>query len=555
MPKVAENVTAEFAKEFASLSHGERGEALARFCSVTGVSRQQAYRYLSKYNVITSKQTRNDAGRCVVTREQAAQIAAIKETSRRKTGSVTMPTTVALEIARENGILTEEVSAGYMNDVLRRYGLDSSTLSRSDGVTPEMPLERKSNWPTEWYLADVSVCLQYRFGKKNQHLQFEPVTRFYGKDVSNYSNKKNYLLRYVIVDHLTSNFYVRYYYAAGENGDDWIDFLLRAFFRKEEPLSYPFEGVPHNLFTDKGSSIGKSAKVQNLMNALGIKHTTHMPGNPRAKSMSETYQNVWQQQFESRLALEPAKSPEELNERAEKHLIYIHHTKQMRRRQGKTRAELWNMGVAIIPEGKHRVLPQERWNDIRALAHQAPEERVVTGSRISFNGPQYRIEESSLRGEKVKVYPCPYRRDVLIVLHGEEKYEAYRIEDDPFGFATDAIPLGEYRRAKDSQADKAQKELKQVDLSNIDPFKIPEIEAPASIAARTPKTEIEIGTENPIIPQATARDKIYSALGRDRFQALSTEIDLAFEGRDGIKRSELEALLEDLTCRETQKHA
>ncbi len=561
MARVAENVVREFAERVSALGHGERGDFIQTWADSVGVSRDTAYRYLKRYGVTQAKKRRSDAGRRALNEEQLRQVAALKEASRRRTGQVLMPSTVAREIAVENGII-ENISTGYLNALLREQNLDTRTLSKApkQGLVPQTHLERRSDWPTQWYYADASACVQYDFGKKGK-LKFESPHKFYGKDVESYRRKKKIILRLAIVDHFTSNFYIHYYHVPGESADVWVDFLIKAFLSKEDPSRFPMIGVPHNLYTDKGSGL-VAAKTQNLLRYLGINSQTHLPGNPRAKAAAETYQRVWQSEFESRLSIRPVGSIEELNFLKEQVLIKVHHEKQMSKRNYNTRAQLWEMGQRLIPEGEHRVLPEDNLEAVYALAHIQPVTRTVTSANtISFKLPsdersrEYRLDVNGIQGEKVQVYPHAYRANTLMVLWREEKYEARAIERDEFGFASDAVPLGEHRRAKDSVADIRAKQVAKVDLAEVDPFagteKKPNV---ASLSARTPKTTIEVTKENPYVSEDAAREYLRRSLGPVKYRNLIGEIDSALSAGK-LRRAEMEELAEELAARLTRKHA
>ena len=555
MPRVSEETALNFARDYAQKEHGGRRSFAEKWANDKKISAATAYRILKTQGVLAKKKKRAGAGARMLNREQIENIASIKESSRRRTGTVTMPAEVALEIAGLNG-QEANISSAYLSRLLRENKMDSRTLGKANptGKVSSMPLERRSGYPLEWLMADVSVCLQYRFGRKGD-LTFEPMNRYYGKDLKNYAGKKRALFRYAAVDHFSRNLFIHYYYAGGENADDWVDFLLRCFFKKSSADQFPFMGVPQNIYSDKGSGLN-NATAKGFLEALEVNYATHMPGNPRGKGAVEVGHRLWQNYFESRLAIEPAKSLEDLNRRkdiliAEFNAVKVHRT------SGRTRFEMWTDGIALIPEGKFRVLPENKMDLIRALAHRKPEDRKVNGlGMISYDGREYRVGEASLKNETVDCYPSPYHQDdVLIVLWQNEKYEAARIERDEFGFASDAVPFGEWKRAKDAAADRNLKTLNAIDHTGMRAFPdMPsEIQKITAISARLPKQEITLPNETTYVSETAAREYLRREIGPKNFKIFIVEIDAMV--KRGIKREDLEAKKMSFLRRAGEKQA
>lgn len=555
MPRISNETAQEFAREYEQKEHGGRRSFAEKWANDKDISAATAYRILKQQGVLAKKKKRADAGARALNREQIENIASIKESSRRRTGTVTMPADVALEIAGLNG-QEANVSSAYMLRLLRENGMDSRTLGKANatGKVSSMPLERRSGYPLEWLLCDVSVCLQYRFGKKGD-LRFEPMNRYYGKDIKNYLGKKRALFRYAAVDHFSRNLFIHYYYAGGENADDWVDFLIRCFFKKSYADQFPFMGVPQNVYSDKGSGLN-NATAKGFLEALEVNYSIHLPGSPRGKGAVEVGHRIWQSYFESRLAIDPAESLEDLNRRKDI-LITKFNAEKIHQTSKRTRLALWEDGVRLIPEGKFRVLPEHKMDQIRALAHRKPEKRKVNGlGIISYDGPEYRVMEPSLKNEMVECYPSPYHQDdVLIVLWNEEKYEAARIDRDEFGFASDAIPLGEWKRAKDAAADINLKKLSAIDHTGYKAFPdMPsEIQKISAISARLPKQEISLPDETTYVSETAAREYLRREIGPQNFKIFIAEID-TFAKR-GITREDLEAKKDSFLRRAERKKA
>ncbi len=128
-------------------------------------------------------------------------------------------------------------------------------------------------------------------------------------------------------------------------------------------------GVPEILMMDAGSA-NLSGLFLNLLERLGVRHLTHLPGNPRAKGQVEQCQNLVETQFEGRLAFHRVTCVEQLQQAADRwrrhYNAWAVHT-----RHGRTRNTMW----LTINEDQLRIAPPLEL--LRELVTTKPEERVV----------------------------------------------------------------------------------------------------------------------------------------------------------------------------------
>ena len=98
---------------------------------------------------------------------------------------------------------------------------------------------------------DVSACLHWYFKKRGglAHAPHQAGAHAGGKkpQVLQKLGIKSHILRYVLVDHASGAFYVRYYLAAGETALNLIDFLYHAWRRRETGARHLPRGSPDDL--------------------------------------------------------------------------------------------------------------------------------------------------------------------------------------------------------------------------------------------------------------------------------------------------------------------
>lgn len=429
----------------------ERKAIVDELCRMYGVSQGKAYKCLKEAGWQSGRRKRKDAGVSAVSKDDLLLIASVLKNSIRKNGKATMSVPVARSILQANGIgLT-------LADSRLRELLVENGLSAAEARVPAPHRTMRTLHPNQVHQADPSVAL----------IWFAPggVQKLYDADEV-YKNKnpregKMKCWRYVLTDHTSGSICVRYYAAMGESAVNMYDFLLYAWGQKKNPL-YVFHGLPDLLVWDCGT--GNTAKaVTAALTALKVDTQPHLPGNPRAKGQVEVSNNIVETQFESRLALEPVHSMEELNEAVERwcaaynaNMIDGQDTRITR--HGKkiaSRTELWQR---ILPEQLRELPDPVICRQIFTAGIQV--RRVAGDLSISIVHPK--VKESlrySLHGlagvmvgMSVNVQPLLVSEKPLVTVfftHDGEavSYEIEPIEYDEYGFDVTAPITGKSYKA------------------------------------------------------------------------------------------------------------
>jgi len=281
--------------------HGERRTMVEAYANSTGRSTGTVYNWLRDHaNYDSGRKRRSDAGSSRLSGDTLELIAAMRQEGLRQNGKQTLPLGVALNVADINGAEIN-VSQSQVARLLRQRRMDTVTVgaSRTTG-------ELRSEFANHVHQIDPSLCLLYYMGGR-QHLMTEQ--KFYKNKQENYAKIKLKVWRQVRWDHFSGVLDVRYFESAGESQAMLFEFLMWTWSKQEGRLNH---GVPKLLLWDKGSA-NTSHGIQNLLDALDVKHETHAQGHSWAKGGVENANNIVETQFESRLRFEPVESIAELN--------------------------------------------------------------------------------------------------------------------------------------------------------------------------------------------------------------------------------------------------
>jgi len=437
---------------------GKRYELIEQAARFLGRSEDWVYERLREVGWRSGRRRRKDSGRSKLGRKECAVLASMLTASTRSTRKRLLSARSAIEIAQANGALGAAFSSATAMRRLREEGMHPRLVARA---TPHV--RRRSLHPNHVWQFDVSVCVLYYLSKGG--LSVMNRREFYKNKPGSFARIANErVLRYVVTDHYSGAFYLRYYLGAGESSELAFNFLIEAFTRREHPKD-PFHGVPFMLVWDAGSA-NQSHLVRNALDQLGVEHWAHRVGNPRAKGQNECTQNIVERDFEGRLVFENIEDLEALNAKAH---IWMRQMNGARThtRHGHTRYGLWQ---TIRPE-QLRICPP------RALCERLlttkPEPRTVRGNLVV----QYAVEGHGPReysvaavpgvrvGERVNVCVNPYRAPNILVIAPDAEgrthyYECAPIETDAAGFPLDAPVFGEsYGRLPDTDIDRNRKGL------------------------------------------------------------------------------------------------
>lgn len=415
------------------LPKSERGRIIREYLPIMGCGEGTLFKELKKHGYDSGKNPRKDKGKrkVPITDDQLRMIAGAIKKSKRKKRRPTMPTTVAVEIAAQAGVIPPEMAdkVATINRLLRQQKTSKRHMMQSyttdDHKIPAFYTPLVSEHPNEWHCFDTTPCTQYYFNKKGLRQRDENL-QLYGGKLKYYKETKEHLLRYVIVDHKTDMFFFKYFYAKGEDVNTLVEFLYQAWALKEDTL-YPFQGVPFNLYLDKGSA-NLSQYIQNMCKNLRINLHSHKAGNPRAKGKVEGYMKIIQEQFESRLSLQSATSLEEINKQAYAWMVHYCAIKKHRRTK-LCRTAFWmsitNEQLRKIPN-KQLFLKTVRSKPFIAVVSSAktilvdgkeylingnvlPDDRVIC-DRDHYNPLAlyaYKLNEDKTRGEQLSIILIP----------------------------------------------------------------------------------------------------------------------------------------------------
>lgn len=553
----------------AAANADEKKAAVEYLAREWDLSARSVYRAARAGGWESGRRSRTDKGESRMQPTDIQTVIKMKVASKRKSRRLIMDTPTALEIMEDSGKVV--VSASRFNALMRASRSTNCQLQHDIDAGPHINL--RSLHPNHCHQFDITNCIQYFFDDKGLGHRDMKKEFYIGKPDSFKTIKKK-LLRFMIVDHYSGSFFCQYRYASGERSIDVAEFLLEAWRAKPNPEKYPFRGVPELLVCDRGSA-AMSGMVSDMLEALLIKRSTHLPGNPRAKGSVETMMNFWEMKFESRLSSMPAPDLETLNAWALDYCVRANEKPLSRAEDGRSRSQLF----LDLPSARLRLLPPLQV--CQELLHTRPEERTVRGNlTISFKGSLFRVPDPNLEGRKVTVTINPYRWvvgdnfqradssqafrravDVIWVdTEGERhKYEAREVMVNEAGFMTGertAIIGREYDRHPFTETQKIISEIEKDDSSIADDLKImghhaEKVSAISFLSDKNAGETIEIEAEQPVISKEEALLGIRKGLGR----ALTEEEALEVEDLDASKitRDTVRAIVEKFLTTETQR--
>lgn len=438
--------------------HGQKGRIIENAMAYMNLSRQQVYNELRRAGFRSGRRHRVDRGKTAVSDHELRALSAFINETVRKNGKRMLTFSDAIDIARANGMLTCALTASQISRQMRVKGLHPDQITRQRPHTDLRSLHPNHTWEF-----DVSVCVLYYLKDANGLCAMDEK-EFYKNKPKNLEKIQNQrILRYLVTDHTSGAMYVEYFNVAGENEETLFRFLTNAMIRRDHERD-PFHGVPFHLIWDAGSA-NQSHMIKNLLDALGVDHWAHTPGNPRAKGQVEGGHNLVERSFEARLRFMDVESMEALNDAA--HVWMRGHNASARhRRTGRTRYGVWQ----TIREDQLRICPDR--DVCRALLHTKPEKRLVRGNlTISYKIKGYDSYDYSVAhipdiriNEKVRVTVNPYQAPCVFVIreteNGKVHYECEPLEKDQYGFYQDApVIREEFRAPKDADVDQNRKDL------------------------------------------------------------------------------------------------
>lgn len=434
------------ALEKADPCNGDRGRIVARLAETLGRSLNTTYQYLKKYGGWESgKKPRKGKGETCVPEALCRKIAGLVICGDRANGKRPMCIKDAVKRWEANGegIADPETGEVTMPSVetisraMRRYGCHPDQLRVA---SPSVRM--RTEYPNRLWQADASVCVLYRIrGTGNIGLMKEES--YNEKKPENLIKIRNTrIVRYIVVDHCSGNFYLRYEQAAGEDAKGFLDTLIDAI--TDRGPQDVMHGVPEILYTDPGPGPASSL-VTGFCGQMGITPAQHVPGRARATGSVEKCQDIVECKFESRLRFLEVPDVAQLQALADRWRRYFCAT-AIHSRTKKTRNDVW----LSIPAEKLRTVEADvmhsiaTWGEVRC---QVKDDFTISAdTRTHYGVRRYDLRELGYHGlqvrDSVSVRLNPYKAPSIIAVIEKADGEKLSFEVPPMQFDGAGFDLG-----------------------------------------------------------------------------------------------------------------
>lgn len=448
---------------------GERGVIVKRLAATLGVSVNTAYRYLKQYAGWSSgKKPRRGKGETCVPESLCRRIAELMLFPRAN-GKQVMTLKLAVHIAKESGegIADPETGEIIMPSVetisraMRQYGCHPEQLKKGK------PTGRvRSLHPNHTWLLDASVCILYRIRgtKRVVFLDERSYNAKKPKNLVEIGNRR--IVRYVVIDHTSNAFYVRYEQAAGETAEGVLRTLIE--FMANRGDHDPAHGLPCILYTDPGPA-NTASLITNFCKQLDVRLIHHAPGVANATGAVEVHQDIIEKQFESRLRFMDVPDVAFLQSEADRWRRHFC-ARAEHSRLKTTRNAAW----LSIKEEQLRTVPRDV---LEAIAQWKEERRnagtdfvISVDTRTHYGVRQYDLRELAYHGlsanESVRVLLNPFKAPEIVAVLDmpdgtEKRFSIAPMEKDEYGQDTSAPVFGEgYRAMPKTRTEKVLEEIK-----------------------------------------------------------------------------------------------
>ena len=426
--------------------NGERGRIVARLAETLNRSLNTTYQYLKKYGGWESgKKPRKGKGETCVPEALCRKIAGLVICGDRANGKRPMCIKDAVKRWEANGegIADPETGEITMPSVetisraMRRYGCHPDQLRVA---SPSVRM--RTEYPNRLWQADASVCVLYRIrGTGNIGLMKEES--YNEKKPENLIKIRNTrIVRYIVVDHCSGNFYLRYEQAAGEDAKGFLDTLIDAM--TDRGPQDVMHGVPEILYTDPGPGPASSL-VTGFCGQMGITPAQHVPGRARATGSVEKCQDIVECKFESRLRFLEVPDVAQLQALADRWRRHFCAT-AIHTRTKKTRNDVW----LSIPAEKLRTVEADvmhsiaAWGEVRC---QVKDDFTISAdTRTHYGVRRYDLRELGYHGlqvrDSVSVRLNPYKAPSIIAVIEKPDGEKLSFEVPPMQFDGAGFDLG-----------------------------------------------------------------------------------------------------------------
>ena len=419
---------------------------MARLAETLNRSLNTTYQYLKKYGGWESgKKPRKGKGETCVPEALCRKIAGLVICGDRANGKRPMCIKDAVKRWEANGegIADPETGEVTMPSVetisraMRRYGCHPDQLRVA---SPSVRM--RTEYPNRLWQADASVCVLYRIrGTGNIGLMKEES--YNEKKPENLIKIRNTrIVRYIVVDHCSGNFYLRYEQAAGEDAKGFLDTLIDAI--TDRGPQDVMHGVPEILYTDPGPGPASSL-VTGFCGQMGITPAQHVPGRARATGSVEKCQDIVECKFESRLRFLEVPDVAQLQVLADRWRRYFCAT-AIHTRTKKTRNDVW----LSIPAEKLRTAEADvmhsiaAWGEVRC---QVKDDFTISAdTRTHYGVRRYDLRELGYHGlqvrDSVSVRLNPYKAPSIIAVIEKPDGEKVSFEVPPMQFDGAGFDLG-----------------------------------------------------------------------------------------------------------------
>lgn len=450
--------------------NGERGRIVARLAETLNRSLNTTYQYLKKYGGWESgKKPRKGKGETCVPEALCRKIAGLVICGDRANGKRPMCIKDAVKRWEANGegIADPETGEVTMPSVetisraMRRYGCHPDQLRVA---SPSVRM--RTEYPNRLWQADASVCVLYRI-RGTGKIGLMKEESYNEKKPENLIKIRNTrIVRYIVVDHCSGNFYLRYEQAAGEDAKGFLDTLIDAM--TDRGPQDVMHGVPEILYTDPGPGPASSL-VTGFCGQMGITPAQHVPGRARATGSVEKCQDIVECKFESRLRFLEVPDVAQLQALADRWRRHFCAT-AIHTRTKKTRNDVW----LSIPAEKLRTVEADvmhsiaAWGEVRC---QVKDDFTISAdTRTHYGVRRYDLRELGYHGlqvrDSVSVRLNPYKAPSIIVVIEKPDGEKFSFEVPPMqfdgaGFDLSAPAFGEgFKAMPKTRAEKTLETIK-----------------------------------------------------------------------------------------------
>ena len=426
--------------------NGERGRIVARLAETLNRSLNTTYQYLKKYGGWESgKKPRKGKGETCVPEALCRKIAGLVICGDRANGKRPMCIKDAVKRWEANGegIADPETGEITMPSVetisraMRRYGCHPDQLRVA---SPSVRM--RTEYPNRLWQADASVCVLYRI-RGTGKIGLMKEESYNEKKPENLIKIRNTrIVRYIVVDHCSGNFYLRYEQAAGEDAKGFLDTLIDAM--TDRGPQDVMHGVPEILYTDPGPGPASSL-VTGFCGQMEITPAQHVPGRARATGSVEKCQDIVECKFESRLRFLEVPDVAQLQALADRWRRHFCAT-AIHTRTKKTRNDVW----LSIPAEKLRTVEADvmhsiaAWGEVRC---QVKDDFTISAdTRTHYGVRRYDLRELGYHGlqvrDSVSVRLNPYKAPSIIAVIEKPDGEKLSFEVPPMQFDGAGFDLG-----------------------------------------------------------------------------------------------------------------